>query len=63
MIKSMLAAATFAALAFGVAGTASAAPVLEKASGIHSASLVQNAGWHRRRHCAWRHHRRVCWWR
>jgi hypothetical protein len=64
-MKSLFAATAIVALAFGFAGTASAAPALGALDGVHAASsLVQKTGYdHRHRHCAWRHGHRHCWWR
>jgi hypothetical protein len=63
-MKSLFAAATVAALAFGFAGMATAAPIANL-DGVHAGtSLVQETGYgHRHRHCAWRHGHKRCWWR
>jgi hypothetical protein len=66
-MKSLLAATAVAALAFGFAEAANAAPAVGGVNGVRaveSTNLVQQAAYyHRHRHCAWRHGRRVCWWR
>ncbi|MBA2125983.1 hypothetical protein DLM45_07065 [Hyphomicrobium methylovorum] len=64
-MKTLLAAATFAVLAFGCTGAANATAV----SGVHAAkssTIVSNVTWHRHhkhRKCAVRHGHRHCWWR
>ena len=64
-MKSLLAATAVAALAFGFAGIANAAPAVGPLDGVHSgSSLVLKTGYHHRhRHCAVRHGHRHCWWR
>lgn len=27
------------------------------------ATMIEQAGWHKKRHCKWSNHRRHCWWK
>lgn len=61
-MKTILAAAAFAAIALGSTGAANAVTL-----GVHSAdsaTLVQQTTYHHgHRHCAVRHGHRHCWWK
>lgn len=73
MTKTLIAAAAFAALALGSAGSASAAVTGHGLGGVRAhapAEVAQQVhwrhGWHKhRKHrvCVWRHGERRCWWR
>ena len=73
MKKSLILAAALSALAFGSAGTASAAVASGQLGGVraaHGTELVQTVHykrhWHqhrKQRHCAWRWGKKRCWWR
>jgi hypothetical protein len=62
-MKTVLAAAALAAIAFGSTGSANAVTL----AGIHSgetSTLVQQTTYHHRhKHCAVRHGHRHCWWK
>lgn len=62
-MKTILAAAAFAALALGSTGAANAVTL----AGVHAsgnATLVQQTTYHHRhKHCAVRHGHRHCWWK
>ena len=62
-MKTILAAAALAAIAFGSTGAANAVTL----AGVHSgdsATLVQQTTYHHRhKHCAVRHGHRHCWWK
>lgn len=75
MQKSILAAAAFAALAIGTAGSASAGVASGSLGGVKAAAPTELAQvvhykrykhWHKHRkvkHCVWRHGHKRCWWR
>ncbi len=62
-MKTIFAAAAFAAIALASAGAANAVSL----TGIHSADnttlVPQTAYHHRHKHCTVRHGHRHCWWR
>lgn len=74
MQKSLIAAAAFAALAFGSAGSANAGIASGQLNGVKAGNATQLAeqvhwrghrhGWHKHRKirkCVWRHGHRHCW--
>lgn len=76
MNKSWIAAATFAALTAGFAGSANAGVTGHGLGGVRATvnSEVSQAHWrkhhwrwnhrhHKRKVCVWRHHHKRCWWR
>jgi hypothetical protein len=67
-MKASLCLAVVAGLmAFGGLGPANAAvggSVLHASRpALSVGTMVEQAGWHKKRYCHWRNHRRHCWWR
>jgi hypothetical protein len=73
MKKSLIVAATFAAITLGAANVATAGVAGASLAGISThadAQITDQVAWRRHYHrhhrhwvCSWHHHRKHCWWR
>jgi len=66
-MKASLCLAVVAGLmAFGGVGSANAAAggtaLQASRPTLSAATMIEQAEWHKKRHCNWRNHHRHCWW-